>query len=147
MHATTNRHTTLLPHLNRPKLHNNSSARAVNKKTGLVRKQIRLRGTSQPKFGTDNEPAMKQAIQKVFQNSSSICCNRHIQQNIVDHLKDIIGINTADHTAIRTSIFGADGVTSSDDQTSFDYRIQTTICIYTMAAPSFDHYFRGRVMA
>ncbi len=64
--------------------------------------------------------SLKQAIQKAFPNSSSISRNKHLQQIIDDHLKDRIGINTADRTAIRTWIFRADGFISSDDQTTFD---------------------------
>ena len=106
----------------------------------------RLQGTpSQPVFGTNDEIAMKQAIQTSFPQSSALSCTRHLKQNIDEYLRDTIGTNHTDRSAITTSIFGPAGITKADDQVIFDLRMETTIAIYTATSPSFDKYFKDRV--
>ena len=107
----------------------------------------RLRGTpSQPIFGTDDEVALKQAIQTSFPQSSAISCTRHLQQNVDEHLRDNIGVSEADRSAIIASIFGPDGITRAADQTTFEFLLQTTIVTYKAIAPSFDDYFTSTVI-
>ena len=101
---------------------------------------------SQPVFGTDDEIAMKKAIQATFPDCRIVSCTRHLKKNIEEHLQNKIGICHKDRSEIISSIFGPSGVTTSDDKVTFEYRLQKTIDIYAATAPGFDKYFKDRII-
>ena len=95
---------------------------------------------SAPTFGSDDERAMRLAIDKAFPSGTSITCTLHLRRNISDHLQDKVGATKQIRNEILDSIFGVDGILSSDDSVVFERRVQETRDIAENSAPGFTDY-------
>lgn len=106
-----------------------------------------LRGTpSQPTFGSDDETSLKSAIRAAFPESNTMNCTRHLSQNVDRYLREKIGVPQQERASILNCIFGQNGLSSADEETIFEHRLQETIDLYSDLAPTFDSYFTSRLL-
>ena len=59
--------------------------------------------------------------------------------------QDTVGVSRKDRKIIKQSIFGAEGVTKSDEKTIFDYRLTKTAELWRKTTNDDDEYFDGRI--
>lgn len=69
-------------------------------------------------IGTDEEPALMKSLDKSFNNPIHIICYRHVQSNLMDHLKDQ---GTPDHIRdnIKDAIFESGGLVDAKSSVEF----------------------------
>ena len=127
-------------------LHGNSDFLSYNSFFSHLAGKLR-RALSHPIFGTDDEKAMKQAMQAAFPDSSLLSCTRHLKQNVDVYLKDKIGVCRKERSSIINSIFGPSGITSADEDVTFDHALKKTEDLIDIFAPSFNRYFQDRVVS
>lgn len=96
------------------------------------------------KVGSDEEKAIKKAIQQAFNNPVHLLCVKHLKDNVRRYLKDKEGCSTKDREFVVSSIFGPDGAINSDDSFSYDSKIADLEPILKKF-PQFQRYFETRL--
>ena len=56
---------------------------------------------------------MRKAIQQAFPNSANIVCVRHLRNNVINDLCDMIETETVTRFAIVNAILGTDGIVTA----------------------------------
>lgn len=82
----------------------------------------------QPKLviGSDEEAALRRAIREKFLNSDKLC-TRHLRNNVVNSLKNIVGLKRSDRQHITEAVFGESEAFGADDipiSIVFDQRLK-----------------------
>jgi len=96
------------------------------------------------KVGSDEEKAIKKAIQNAFDSPIHLLCTKHLKDNVRRYLKDKEGCSSKDRESIVSSIFGQNGVLNSDDSFSYDSKI-ADLDSYLNKFPHFKNYFQTRL--
>ncbi|XP_035685260.1 uncharacterized protein LOC118421864 [Branchiostoma floridae] len=99
---------------------------------------------SPPVLGSDDEGGLRNGMKKAFPMSCSLCCTRHLKENIKAQLVKI-GVPEAEVKNIKKALFGKEGVSHSDDEKQFRSRIAKCRAYYMEHAPQFDTYFKRYV--
>jgi hypothetical protein len=78
-------------------------------------------------FGSDQEKALLKALNAVFPECPKLLCVRHLMQNLVDHLKDKIGIPTKERREVADAVMKLRDVESEEEFDSKANRLQTEL--------------------
>ena len=62
-----------------------------------------------PIFGSDEEKAMKQAIDRSFRDSQTLGCMRHLQKNLNHNLADKVGLTANQRAKVCEDLFKESG--------------------------------------
>lgn len=101
---------------------------------------IKLGFPSGLKIASDEEKAIKKAIQQVFQNPVHLLCTKHLKDNVRRYLKDKEGCSTRDREFVVSTIFGQNGAIKSDDSFSYDSKL-ADLHNFLKKFPTFQNYF------
>lgn len=101
---------------------------------------------SQPVTGSDDEGAMRKAMNLAFPNGPKLSCTRHLKGNIIGYLRDKVGAATDKRNAITSAVFGQGGLVDADDSIVFDIRLQEVQQLCNSTDPRFGGYFQTRVV-
>jgi len=73
-------------------------------------------------IGSDDEKAMRKAIQRSFPNARLIMCFRHLQENLRRYLANKIGVNIALRNDCIQLVLGSEGLAMCNDVDSFEQK-------------------------
>ena len=76
-----------------------------------------------PMVGSDDEKALKKAVQLAFPQSPKLSCVRHLKQNVNRFLQNKIGMKLKEKNMVLKTIFGDNGVINADDDLSLEFRL------------------------
>ena len=71
--------------------------------------------------------------------------NKNINRFFNLFSQDTVGVSRKDRHKIKQSIFGAEGVTKSDETTIFNHRLAKTAELWKKTTDKDDEYFEGRI--
>jgi hypothetical protein len=74
------------------------------------------------RFGRDDEGGLTKALDRVFPNSSTLHCTKHIQDNAIDHSKNKLPMTNDECNDVIEDIFGVDGLVSANDTVDFNMK-------------------------
>lgn len=98
-------------------------------------------GTSDIVIGSDEEKAILKVIKQSFPNAMQLLCQRHLEENARRHLQTKIGVPDKVKNTIISAIFGARGLTNSEDMVDFELRYLSLANELLDIAPNFMDYF------
>lgn len=98
-----------------------------------------------PVTGSDDEGGMRKAISFAFPKGASVSCTRHLKTNLLDYLKDTIGMPSDQRQHLISSIFGQNGLAHSDNSIIFDIRLEDTKNL-TTDYPRLQQYLDSRLI-
>ena len=75
-------------------------------------------------LGSDDEKAVRNALDSAFPQSTKVLCTRHLKNNTNDYLREKVGIRSGQRQEIVKSIFSQDGLCGADDSIVFEDRNQ-----------------------
>ena len=96
------------------------------------------------KVGSDEEKAIKKAINQAFDKPTHLLCTKHLKDNVRRYLKDKEGCSTKDREFIVSSIFGHSGIVNSDDSLSYDSKL-ADLDSFIRKFPNFQNYLETRL--
>ena len=99
---------------------------------------------NQAVIDSDDEKAMRKAIKHAFPRSTTITCERHLRNNVVDYLRDNLGINAKDRARLTKPIFDTDGIAQVNDNVLLETKTEEAVALSTDIAPGFTEYLRNR---
>jgi transposase-like protein len=89
-------------------------------------------------FGSDQEKAVLKALNALFPECPKLLCVRHLMQNLVDHLKDKIGLPSKDRMKVANDVMKLCDVDSVEE---FDAEANRLEAELQGLYPSFGRYF------
>ncbi|XP_052699373.1 uncharacterized protein LOC128176881 [Crassostrea angulata] len=96
------------------------------------------------KVGSDEEKAIKNAINQSFHKPCHLLCTKHLKDNVRRYLKDKDGCRAKERETIVKSIFGHDGLLNSDDSFSFESKFADMDSVLAKF-PNFQNHFQNRL--
>ena len=109
----------------------NEIAVALFDKTGDVGKLV---------IGTDDDKAARLAIKKSIPEATQVLCTRHLKKNTDQYMSEKVGLEKNLRQIILKKLFSENGLTSSEDETTFEIRVEEIKEYVEKKAPSFGEY-------
>lgn len=143
--SVTRRHTGEHPIIAGPMfLHGNSDFKSYASFFQLLAAEL-ADAPSQPVTGSDDERAMRKAMNLAFPNAPKLSCTRHLKGNVVDYLRDKVGLPTDKRNEVISAVFGSGGLVEADEEIVFNIKLQDCLQLMDSTCPQFKEYFRSRV--
>ena len=87
-------------------------------------------------IGSDDEAAMRKAMQHAFPSASFVVCSRHLKENLIRKVDAVLGSRTAQRRALIDGLFGSEGANACTDVVSFDEAVRKYRQSVLSAAPA-----------
>ena len=86
-------------------------------------------------IGSDDEAAMRKAMEHNFPSARFVVCNRHLRDNVTRKLDAVMGARTQARKTIVDGLFGDSGLASADNIIAFDAAVTKFLEKGLAAAP------------
>ena len=128
-------------------IHGNSDTKTFHSFFSHLRIELELcNAPSQPLMVTDEEGALRKAIKIAFPESKLLACTRHLKNNTLLNLKDKVGASEKDRNRVAHGVYGTQGVTSANDDISFDYLLKKATTTINKLAPNHNKHFQEKTV-
>jgi len=98
-------------------------------------------------MGSDDEAAMRKAMQHTFRQASFVVCCRHLKENLIRKVDAVMGSRTTQRRAIIDGLFGAGGAAASTDLVAFDDCVEKYQKTVLCSAPAdIQQYINSRII-
>ena len=98
-------------------------------------------------IGSDRDKALRKAITCSFPCIKCISCERHLQNNCIDALREKVGVKADTHKQITHTIFGHNtGMMSSDREVIFQERANEAIGLIHDKTPTFKNHYINNIL-
>ena len=96
-------------------------------------------------IGGDDKKALRAAISRAFPDAKRMVCMRHLKNNVIDYLKDKVGLDSHRRKDITDKLFGQDGLVDSHIRLTFDLRWSEVLEEAEQLSPIFHRYLTSRL--
>lgn len=98
-------------------------------------------------LGSDDELAMRKCFRHFFPRATCIVCSRHLKENVIRQLDELMGKNSTIRHTVMNQLFGTTGLVHCDDIVSFDEAVENFRNNTLKDCPQkFVEYFNNRLV-